>query len=390
MKNYGLKLTVSFILFFIFAAPSYSKNVFILCYHAFLEKKDPYSFSEDQFREQVRKLKSGGFTFVSFDDIINDRISGDKNILISIDDGNKSVYHAYYSIMKPMGIKPLLGIYPAIISRMHYAMTWEQVRELAKDGCYIASHGYHHMFLSEKYYNQDQASFKKEIYLSKKILEEKLNLKIETMVYPFGVNSDIAIRELKNAHYKYGLTIIPKMSPVPADDSFQIPRFLMTKPGQKGVIARIIKQGETLKSGQVHAADNPEKNANPDRKKSDKISMFEYPDRIKKFITNDIIAMPVDKEIKKKKERVKFKPFVHPSKLAEPSKKNLKVSFKSEKKNSMEKENSINQDQKSKWHELKTWYYTVLTKWTYFVYFVKEKTRLNFEIVKAKTARFFS
>jgi len=34
--------------------------------------------------------------------------------------------------MKPMGIKPLLGIYPAIISRMHYAMTWEQVRDLAK------------------------------------------------------------------------------------------------------------------------------------------------------------------------------------------------------------------------------------------------------------------
>jgi len=390
MKNSGLKLLALLILFFIFATPSYSKNVFILCYHAFLEKKDPYSFTEDQFREQLRKLKNNGYNFVSFEDIVNDRISGDKNILISIDDGNRSVYHAYYSVMKPMGIKPLLGIYPAIISRMHYAMTWEQVRDLAKQGCYIASHGYHHMFLSEKYYNKDQAGFKKEIYTSKKTLEEKLDRKIETMVYPFGVNSDIAIRELKNAGYKYGLTIIPRMSSVPVNDSFQIPRYLMTKGSQKGVIARILKHGENLDKGLIYAANNPEIKHQSARQKRNKISIIEYPERIKKFITNDIIFMPDNKTANRKKEKVRFKPFVHPARLAEPAKKNLKVSFKSQKKNSAEKENNVKKEERSKLQEFKNWYYAVLSKWTLFILFIKEKTRQKFEIVKTKTARFFS
>jgi hypothetical protein len=48
------------------------------------------------------------------------------------------------------------------------------------------------------------------------VLEEKLGRKIELMVYPFGVSSDIAIAELKNAGYKYGMSLIQKISDVPS------------------------------------------------------------------------------------------------------------------------------------------------------------------------------
>ncbi len=336
MKKNLITILISALLIFTFAAPSYSNGVYILCYHAFLEKKDPYSFSTDQFREQLNKLKSSGFTFVTFEDVINNKITGNKNILISIDDGNKSVYDAYYSIMKPMGIKPLLGIYPAIIGRMKYAMTWEEVKRLSDDGCYIASHGYHHMFLSEKYYNQEPASFKKEIYLSKKVLEEKLNRKIEAMVYPFGVNSPIAIEELKNAGYKYGMTIIQGRESLPSKDNFQIHRYLMTKPGQKGVIGYITKNAGNVQSADASGtSDTSEygKSSNGSRK----LSLMSYPDQIRKFMTTDVIAPPVKIEAEKQK-KVKFKPFVHPSKTSGNSKnKNKKVSAKNEKKNHRKK-----------------------------------------------------
>ena len=236
------KLLIISALFFAAATPLYAKGVYILCYHAFLDKKDQYSFSNDQFKDQLERLRNSGFQFVTFEDIINDRIAGNNNILISIDDGNKSVYNAYFEIMKPMGIKPLLGIYPAIINKQSYAMTWEQVKELSDDGCYIASHGYFHMFLTEKYYKSNPADFKKEIYLSKKVLEEKLGRKIEAMVYPFGTFSDIAISELKSAGYKYGMTIIAKKEEIPIKDNFQIYRYLMTKSAGQGIIAGISKQ----------------------------------------------------------------------------------------------------------------------------------------------------
>jgi peptidoglycan/xylan/chitin deacetylase (PgdA/CDA1 family) len=338
VKKITFKILISTLLFFIFAAPSYSKGVYILCYHAFLEKKDPYSFSNDQFRDQLNRLKNDGFKFVSFEDVINNRIAGNKNILVSIDDGNKSVYQAYYSIMKPMGIKPLLGIYPAIISRMHYAMTWEEVKKLADEGCYIASHGYHHMFLSEKYYKEDPASFKKEIYLSKKILEEKLNRKIETMVYPFGVNSATAISELKNAGYKYGMTIEPKMASLPINDNFQINRYLMTKPGQKGVIAFISKNAKNQQADNSQDAVNTVNYADEKNSRGrDKLSIISYPERIKKIMADDIILTPVSLETDKKKN-VKFKPFVHTSRKQAGSKKNgKKITAKNEKKNHRKK-----------------------------------------------------
>lgn len=336
MKKNTITILVSALILFAFAAPSYSKGVYILCYHAFLEKKDPYSFTPDQFREQLTKLKSSGFKFVSFEDVINDKLTGNKNILISIDDGNKSVYDTYFNIMKPMGIKPLLGIYPAIIGRMKYAMTWEEVKRLSDEGCYIASHGYHHMFLSEKYFGQEPESFKKEIYLSKKVLEEKLNRKIEAMVYPFGVNSQTAINELKNAGYKYGMSIEPRMESLPSKDNFQIHRYLMTKPGQKGVIAYITKNAGTTQSADASGvSDSSEysKTANG----SKKLSLMSYPDQIKKFMTTDVIAPPVKIEAANQK-KVKFKPFVHPTKTSGDSKnKNKKVSAKNEKKNQRKK-----------------------------------------------------
>ena len=336
MKNISKLLIIS-ILLFTAAGPLYSKSVHILCYHSFLEKKDPYSFAVNQFKDQLVQLKNNGFKFVTFEDIINDRITGSKNILISIDDGNKSVYQTYFTIMKPMGIKPLLGIYPAIISRQNYAMTWEQVKELSDEGCYIASHGYYHMFLSEKYYKSDPAGFKKEIYHSKKVLEEKLNRKIETMVYPFGVYSDITISELKNAGYKYGMTIIAKMEALPMNDNFHINRYLMTKAAYKGVIARISKQTENVQVSfeTPHSAEKIE-TANMAADRTAKKSIIYYPERIKKIISEDAFA-EAPKEIKKTNTNpnTKFKPFVHKSETSPQQKK--KGQTAAEKKNRKKK-----------------------------------------------------
>ena len=336
LKKINIRIFISILLFFTLAAPSYSKGVYILCYHAFLEKKDPYTIAPDQLKEQLKKLKDKGFNFVTFDDVINDRLQGSNNILLTIDDGNHSVYQVYYSILKPMGIKPVLGIYPAVINRMKYAMTWEQVQKLADDGCYIASHGYHHMFLSTKYYNEDPISFKKEIYLSKKILEEKLNRKIETMLYPFGVNSDIAINEMKNAGYKYGLTIEPKMESLPVNNNFQIHRYLMTKVSQKGFIASIIKNASSEQAESIKPAVNSTPAIDEKNKyDEEKITITNYPEKIKKIISSGLIILPADSGTVKK-AGAKFKPFIHPAGTAAESK-SKKITAKNEKKNHRKK-----------------------------------------------------
>ncbi len=373
--------------------PSYAQNrgTYILCYHAFLDRKDPYSFTNEKFREQLLRLKNNGFQFVTFEDMIDGRISGTKNILITIDDGNKSVYQAYYSIMKPLGIKPVLGIYPAIIGRVHYAMTWDELKRLADDGCYIASHGYHHMYLSTKYHDKEPQCFNKEIYYSKKILEEKLGKKIELMVYPFGVSSDIAIAELKNAGYKYGMSLIPKISKVPFVDNFLIPRYLLTKPCQKGTIAYITKNAEALST----ASDiSREQKSRPLAAGSyeNKATIRNYPQKISGMIMNDVIFMP-DKKIAKKKSRPKFKPYVHNHKknvkgnAYKNAKKRQAVSSKKQAEN---KETRPPVKQSSLHTEIKDYYFALQARFSSIIYSIRELTAAKISLFKTKTISLFS
>jgi len=241
-NNIRLFLIVIFALLSITAAYASDASISILCYHAFLDRKDPYSLTEEVLKEQLEALKSNGFTFISMEDIKQKRVKGNKNILVTIDDGNKSTYPAYFNVMKPLGIKPVLGIYPAIIGKTSYALTWEQLKELSDEGCYIAAHGYNHLYLHEKAWKESPEKVKREIYRPKKVLQERLNIVIDSYVYPFGSKSDRTIEELQKAGYKYAFTIVGKGTAVPAENSFEIPRFLLTKGNIKSTTAMIISR----------------------------------------------------------------------------------------------------------------------------------------------------
>lgn len=290
------------ILFFVLL-PGFSKTetsdakVYILCYHAFLDKKDPYSITEEVLKDQLEALKAGGFKFISMPDIKRGRVRGDKNILVTIDDGNKSTYPAFFNVMKPMGIKPVLGIYPAIIGSTAYALTWEQLKELSDEGCYIAAHGYNHLYVSEKAWKESQAQFKREIYLPKKRLQEKLNIEVDTYVYPFGVKSVQAIEELQKAGYKYAFTIVPKKTEIPFLHNFDIPRFLLTKGNIKSLTAKLIS-GPSMVAAQKNLK-TPEKNVSKSplasakkiiEKKIETVKMESK--TLKNFIINDVVVLP--------------------------------------------------------------------------------------------------
>ncbi|HOD16721.1 MAG TPA: hypothetical protein PKI31_18525, partial [Spirochaetota bacterium] len=96
------------------AAPAIAAraSVSVLCYHTFLDKKkmDPYCFTVGELSSHIAQLKKQGFRFVSIGDVVSGRITGTNNVLVTIDDGNRSVYEAFQKVFKPNGIRPLLGI----------------------------------------------------------------------------------------------------------------------------------------------------------------------------------------------------------------------------------------------------------------------------------------
>jgi len=183
-----------------------------------------------ELKKQMDYFKDKGFQFVTLADILKGTVKGSHNILVVIDDGNESVYRAYHDIFKPRHIKPVLAIYPGIIGKKSYALTWEQLKGLSQDGCEIASHGFYHLHLNQKLYDKDKSAFIKEINGSKEFLEKRLNVKILAMAYPNGIQAEITKKTLKEAGYKCAFTIKwgPLLSPLSANkDPFELPRYMI-------------------------------------------------------------------------------------------------------------------------------------------------------------------
>ncbi len=253
------KITVSlFIIFAVAISASAAEGVIVdvLCYHSFLKKTDPYSFSNEELDSQLQFFKDKGYKFVSMNDIRSANVSGRKNILVTVDDGNKSVYDAYFKVFKKYGIKPVIGIYPAIIEKKDYALTWNEAIELSKEGCEIAAHGYNHLFVNKKLFDNDIKAFNREIYLSKEILEKKLNRKVDVYVYPFGVRSEITIEHLKKAGYNYAFTIVNGDVLIPSGrnkNNFELPRYMLTKPTWKMSLNAIARRSGPAKHQKASA-----------------------------------------------------------------------------------------------------------------------------------------
>ena len=246
------KISAAFLICIVISLPAVAYGqtaVSVLCYHAFLDKKkDTFCFSLDELNSHIMQLRKEGFKFVSVNDIVSGRIDGAKNILLTVDDGNRSVYEAYKKVLRPNGIRPLLSIYPNIIGKQKYALTWEQLSELVNDGCDIAAHGYFHLKVNRRLFDKNPGYFKMEIYESKKVLEEKLNRKISIFVYPFGLWSDITINALKDAGYRYAFTIDKGRIDIPllrGDGNYHLPRYMVTRTSWKYCFNSVIRNARS-------------------------------------------------------------------------------------------------------------------------------------------------
>ncbi|WP_228712714.1 polysaccharide deacetylase family protein [Halarcobacter mediterraneus] len=153
----------------------------------------------------------------------DEKLKGNYACLI-FDDAYVDFYYLIFPILKKYKVKALLAVPTKYILnscendtslRMSFEhndefknyekgtfCTFEEMKEMiASNLVQIVSHSHTHTNLLEENIDLDQ-----ELNLSKKILEDKLNIKVETFVYPFGkFNKEIAQQTHKV--YKYSFRI---------------------------------------------------------------------------------------------------------------------------------------------------------------------------------------
>jgi peptidoglycan/xylan/chitin deacetylase (PgdA/CDA1 family) len=215
--------------------PVKKASLVVICYHSFIGRPEVSTdFSLDELQHHIEILKKRHYRFVTLESLANSEIRGDRNVLITIDDGHRSTYNAYLKVFKPLHIKPLLAIYTQAIGTRNF-LTWDQVSELSREGWEISSHGYSHLPLTNHRFQNNPDEVLYEILVSKKIIQDKIPKPVRSFIYPYGVYDFSSVEIVKLSGYKYAFGIDRNIITLPLDKSVQpfnlhtLPRYMLTR-----------------------------------------------------------------------------------------------------------------------------------------------------------------
>lgn len=188
----------------------------ILTYHRFAESCDSnMCMPRKTFEGQMRYLSDNGYHVITAQELVAflEYRQGlpKKSVLITMDDGYRSVYNIAYPILKEFGYTATLFIYTDFVGVSKMAITWDQLKEMKADGFMIGSHTIAHSDLTRAQEGEPESEFlariKKELYGSKKIIDQKLAQNTFFLAYPFGYYDQRSMQVAKKAGYKVAMSV---------------------------------------------------------------------------------------------------------------------------------------------------------------------------------------
>jgi len=198
----------------------------ILLYHNIGRTFSPFGgvIHPNIFRKHLLFLKKKGYKFINIDEWID----GKEGVVISFDDGFVELYQFLPPIIKEFNIRPLVFLVSDYLGKMN---SWDlaiskkfrhlnrsEILKLHKIGVLFGSHSHTHPDLRKI----DDISLKKELTLSKRILEGLIGEEVAFFSYPFGLYDKRVIEKVKKCGYRAGFTA----SPLPQNETiFNIGRW---------------------------------------------------------------------------------------------------------------------------------------------------------------------
>lgn len=172
----------------------------VLSYHEIADPADAlipeYAVTPTMFVRQIDWLRNNGYNFVSIDDILADRDGHrplpPKAVLITFDDGYRSMYEHAWPLLKMLKIPSVVAVVGAweedkgtvnfdgrMITR-DKLMTWTQLRELSESGLVeVGSHSFdlHHGIQGNPQGNMEPAATTRRWIADKKAYEDEASYK---------------------------------------------------------------------------------------------------------------------------------------------------------------------------------------------------------------------
>lgn len=223
------------------------KRLAVLAYHKI---GDPppngwdtwYCIPEPTFVEQIRFVRDSEWSVIDLTTFLigldRPEIMPDRGLLLTFDDGHKSIRTVTYPILQRFGFPAVCfvptdyigapGTFGGGAEPAESICDWDDLRELDRNGVAIQSHGVSHNWLSL----MDHQQWREEFVLSKRILEEGLGKPIEVFAYPYsdsGANDNAIDAALRHAGYRAAFLCGGGLNTneLPIRDPFRIDRLAM-------------------------------------------------------------------------------------------------------------------------------------------------------------------
>lgn len=199
--------------------PDDGVRVSVIGYHDISEtmKETAMRIRTTKFRKQMETIRQLGITVISLEDFEawkqGKKQLPEKCILLTFDDGWKSVYTDAYPVLKELGFPFTLFLYKQYVDGGGRALTTPMIEEMMKNGCSIGSHSVSHpypvVFKSAHKKGPDayDALLRKEMGESRLFLESKFSRKVDTYAYPGGYYTAEMLPLGKELGYSYMFTV---------------------------------------------------------------------------------------------------------------------------------------------------------------------------------------
>jgi peptidoglycan/xylan/chitin deacetylase (PgdA/CDA1 family) len=230
-------------------------RVTILVYHRFSDSADDsMTVRMSTFEAQLRVLREHGYQIVPLREVVDwlrtpDATLPPKPVVITVDDGHRSVYEKLLPVLLRDRFMVTLFIYPSAISNASYAMTWEQLRALKQTGLVdIQSHTFWHPNFKVERRQRTPADFQQFVRMqlskSRQRLEAQTGAQVDMLAWPFGIYDDELISLATAEGYTVGLTLDARKADRHAR-LLTLPRFLMTDAYGAKAFAHLLGEPDT-------------------------------------------------------------------------------------------------------------------------------------------------
>jgi len=216
--------------------PRSQTRVAVLGYHNFSNTK-PVSemlMRTSEFCQQMQYIKDAGLTVITMQDfldwLLGDRCLPERCVLITIDDGWRSVYTDAFPVLKAYGYPFTLFLYTTYLSGRGQSMSPEQIREMIASGATIGSHSTTHLYPSQwKRFAEDSPEYATQLKLEIPDSIEKIKSlfgNCSTFCFPGGYHTPPMLASLREQGIGAAFTVLEKKVTT-LEDPLQVHRYMV-------------------------------------------------------------------------------------------------------------------------------------------------------------------